>query len=172
MGHEQGFMSHDDALRQFQQHEQDLQRFLKSRVACDATAADLTQETFLRLSLLPDLGAIENFRSYVFRIAANLAIDHLRKSKREAEVFTQGELRDVASPMPNVDRALQARQTLGQIETALNELSPKCRHALLCNRLEGQSHAVIAKHLGVSESMVAKYIAQALRHCRDRLRED
>jgi RNA polymerase sigma-70 factor (ECF subfamily) len=164
-------MSHDEVLRQFQQHEQDLQRFLKSRVACDATAADLTQETFLRLSLLPDLGAIENFRSYIFRIAANLAIDHLRRSKLEAEIFTPGTPLDIASLVPGADRELHARQALERIEAALNEMPPKCRHALLCNRLEGQSHAAIAKQLGVSESMVAKYIAQALRQCRDRLRE-
>jgi len=36
-------------------------------------------------------------------------------------------------------------------------------------RVDGLSHREIAERLGVSESMVAKYIGQALRHCRDRL---
>jgi RNA polymerase sigma-70 factor (ECF subfamily) len=58
------------------------------------------------------------------------------------------------------------------LESAIKELSVKCRTALLLNRLEGKTHAEIARTLGVSESMVAKYIVQALKHCRARLQEE
>jgi len=39
-------------------------------------------------------------------------------------------------------------------------------------RVDGLSHAQIARRLGVSESMVAKYIGQALRHCRSQLQKE
>lgn len=62
----------------FNRYAPDVRRFLASRVTCDATAADLTQETFLRLAQLPNLAAIENVLAYLFRIAAYIATDHLR----------------------------------------------------------------------------------------------
>ncbi|MEM9046862.1 MAG: sigma factor-like helix-turn-helix DNA-binding protein, partial [Pseudomonadota bacterium] len=43
---------------------------------------------------------------------------------------------------------------------------------LLMSRLHGHTFREISKELLVSESMVAKYIAAALRHCRDRLDAD
>ena len=74
-------MSSVDLAQLFNLHAQDVRRFLTSRVACDATAIDLTQEAFLRLARMPNLGAVENFRTYLFRIATNLATDHLRARK-------------------------------------------------------------------------------------------
>ena len=65
--------------------------------------------------------------------------------------------------------ALFARCRLG--DEALAQLSDNARQALLLNRLEGLTQAQIALRLGVSESMVAKYIGQALRHCRDWLQQ-
>ncbi|MCP6134986.1 helix-turn-helix domain-containing protein, partial [Klebsiella pneumoniae] len=53
------------------------------------------------------------------------------------------------------------------LDEALLQLPDKARQALLLNRVEGLTQAQIAQRLGVSESMVAKYIGQALRHCRD-----
>jgi RNA polymerase sigma-70 factor (ECF subfamily) len=49
-------------------------------------------------------------------------------------------------------------------------LSAKPRQALLLNRCDGLSHREIAQKLNVSQSMVARYLAQALRHCRDHFR--
>ncbi len=52
------------------------------------------------------------------------------------------------------------------LDQALLQLPPKARQALLLNRVEGLTQRQVAQRLGVSESMVAKYIGQALRHCR------
>ena len=75
-------------------------------------------------------------------------------------------------PTPSQETHAIGRQRLRLLETALDELPTKPRLALLLNRVEGRTFAEIASRLGVSESMVAKYIAQALRHCRDRLARD
>ncbi|MGH7216748.1 MAG: hypothetical protein ACREIG_05885 [Nitrospiraceae bacterium] len=52
-------MSSVDLAQLFNLHAQDVRRFLTSRMACDATAADLTREVFLRLARMPDPGAVE-----------------------------------------------------------------------------------------------------------------
>jgi RNA polymerase sigma-70 factor (ECF subfamily) len=56
-------------------------------------------------------------------------------------------------------------EALLQIELALDGLQPKARQAFLLCYLEGHTHAVAAKALGVSTKMVQKYLIQALAHC-------
>jgi transmembrane sensor len=75
-------------------------------------------------------------------------------------------LTDVRDPSVLPEAALLARERLRLLDEALRQLPPKPRAALLLNRVEGLTQAEIARRLGVSESMVVKYIAQALRHCR------
>ena len=72
---------------------------------------------------------------------------------------------------PSSEDVIEAKQRMVQLEAAIGELSFKCRTALLLNRLEGKTHAEIGRTLGVSESMVAKYIVQGLKHCRARLQQ-
>ena len=61
-------MGRVDLTQLFNSYAPDVRCFLASRVTCDATAADLTQETFLRLAQLPNLAAIENVLAYLFAL--------------------------------------------------------------------------------------------------------
>jgi RNA polymerase sigma-70 factor (ECF subfamily) len=72
---------------------------------------------------------------------------------------------------PSAEDVIEAKQRVVKLEAAIEELPLKCRRALLLNRLEGKTHAEIARTVGVSESMVAKYIVQGLKHCRARLQQ-
>ena len=161
-------------IASFRDNYRDLLRFLTRRTGDADRAADLAQDTYLKLATLsPASGEIRNPRAYVYRVAGNLAIDTLRRDGRIAADFTFLEAADlVADPTPSQDTHAIGRQRLRLLETALDELPTKPRLALLLNRVEGRTFAEIASRLGVSESMVAKYIAQALRHCRDRLARD
>ena len=159
-------------LASFRDNYRDLLRFLTRRTGGDAErAADLAQDTYVKLAALgPVGGEIRNPRAYVYRVAGNLAIDTLRRDGRIANDFIYLEAADaVADPTPSQETHAIARQRLRRLEAALDELPPRPRLALLLNRVEGRTFAEIARRLGVSESMVAKYIAQALQHCRDRL---
>ena len=53
----------------------------------------------------------------------------------------------------------------------MDELPEKCRQSFYLNRVEGLTHAEVGRRLNISESMVAKYLARAMRHCRERLDE-
>lgn len=166
-------MSHADLTQLFNHHAQDVRRFLASRVSCEATAADLTQETFLRLARMPDLGVIENFRTYLFRIATNLATDHLRaRMRREpSSSDSDADLLELPDSASTPEAALLAKQELTAALQALGELSPLCRQIFVLNRFDGLSHRAIADCLGICVSTVEKNIARALNHCRRRLNE-
>jgi RNA polymerase sigma factor (sigma-70 family) len=159
-------------LASFRENYQDLLRFLTRRTGDADRAADLAQDTYLKLAVSPAGEEIRNPRAYVYRVAGNLAIDMLRRDGRIANDFVASEQSEVvADPAPSPEASAVGRERLRLMEAALDELPANPRLALLMHRVEGRSFAEIARRLGVSESMVAKYIAQALRHCRDRLQQ-
>jgi RNA polymerase sigma-70 factor (ECF subfamily) len=51
----------------------------------------------------------------------------------------------------------------------IDQLSPKCRAALILQYWHGLSYEEIGQRLGVSSNMVKKYLSQALVHCRRRM---
>lgn len=157
-------------LSAFEQHHDDLLRFFTHKLGCRDLAADCTQDTYMHLVRMRPTIDVQNPRAFLFRVAANLAVDNLRKIRTRREALSvEPPPENTASPAPSAEDTLEAKQRLVQLEHAIGELSPKCRRALLLNRLEGKTHREIAAQLGVSESMVAKYIIQALKHCRARL---
>lgn len=159
-------------LSAFEQHHNDLLRFFTRKLGCRDLAADCTQDTYVHLARMGTTVDVQNPRAFLFRVAANLAVDNLRKMRtRRSTVSTEPPPEDTASSTPSAEDALEAKQRMVQLEAAIDELSPNCRSALLLNRLEGKTHREIARILGVSESMVAKYIVQALKHCRARLEQ-
>lgn len=148
----------------------ELKRHLRRRTGDSSRADEVMQETYLRL-LETDSRAqqekIRDQRAFIFRVAGNLAIDVARREQRaggNGEPDPQQ-----ADPVAGPERNAIAQDRLRRLDEALRELPPNARLALLLFRVDGLSHALIARRLGVSESMVAKYLAQAMRHCRDRL---
>lgn len=153
-----------------QEHYADLLRFLARRLGDSDRAADIAHDTVLRLAAGDAAADVQDRRAYLFRVAGNLAIDTLRQNARRAAVVVSDDaVEAVPDPAPLPETALLARERVRRLGAALDALPAKPRQALLLSRMEGLTHAQIAARLGVSESMVAKYIAQALRHCRDRL---
>ena len=148
----------------------ELKRHLRRRTGDSTRAEEVMQETYLRLletDSRQQQEQIRDERAFIFRVAGNLAIDVARREQRASG---NGEPDpQQADPIASPERNAIAQDRLRQLDTALRELPPNARLALLLFRVDGLSHARIAQRLGVSESMVAKYLAQALRHCRDRL---
>ncbi len=63
----------------------------------------------------------------------------------------------------------QAGQRIQQVAEVLRKLPYKCRRAFILHRFEGRTHTEIARELGVSRSMVEKYLIRALDRLRQRL---
>ena len=144
-------------------------RLMRRRTGNPETAADLTQDVFIKLSSirvgLPDE---RQARAYLFRMASNLAIDHVRTESRRADLLSGTEvLFEDAEVGP--DETAILRDQVRVVEEALTELPAKCRDVLFMSRQLGMMHKEIADELGVSVSLVEKYQLRALRHCRERL---
>lgn len=149
-----------------------LRAFVRARVECAETAADLAQETYLRLHAFSQRAPAQNIHALAYRIAAHLVVDHYRKQAIRAREILASELSCLlADPPPGPEEIQLQRERAESIEASLLELPECCRRAFLLHAREGLSYAQIASRLGVSKSMVAKHLARAILHCKRRLGE-
>jgi RNA polymerase sigma factor (sigma-70 family) len=146
-------------------HQDELLRFIFRKVNCPDTAQDIFQDTYVRYTNYPEKGQIENHRAFIFRIAANLVADHERRN-RVRERFTGLEEVELDS-LPQADsfqpeQLLSAQERLELMAHTVEGLPPRCREVFILRRIEGLSHAQIAKQLDISPRMVEKHLHKAL----------
>jgi len=147
-------------------HQGWLQGWLRKKIGCAFDAADLVQDTYLRVLTRRDVAEIREPRSYLATIAHGLMVNHLRRKDLErAYLETLSHLPSAQSPSPEV-RAL-ALEALFEIDVMLDGLPAPVRRAFLLCQMEGLTHAEIATALRVSVASVRLYIARALRQCLD-----
>jgi len=150
----------------------DLVRFIARRLRSVADARDLAHEAYVRLLRVKRKDLIRDPQAYLYRIAANILYEFELKRKADAVGLTrcaQYEFVDADSGYPERDvEALLARK---RIEAVLSQLSPRCRAVVVLYRRDGLSYKEISTQIGISTSMVKKYLARGLRHCREHLAE-
>lgn len=156
----------------YEAHYDELIAFVRRKVDCPALAADIVQETYVRLAGGPAPGLARNPRAFLYRVAGNLVIDHLRQRQSRAKHVTSDPLPEaVADAEPSAEARLEARQRLALLAAAVDELPPRCRQVFILRKLEGLEQAEIAEALGISRNMVEKHLRKALLHCAMRLKQ-
>ena len=148
----------------FEQQSTPLVKYLTARFKNPDEAKEVAQEAWLRMYKLDHPEALDNPKAFLFQTASNLSIDRLRHAAIEKKHPAQ-----VEEPQHNIEAAIQARQTLNIIEAAMNDLPHNCRQAFTLHRHKNLSYPQIAQQLGVSTSMVEKYIIQSLKHFRNKI---
>ena len=163
----------DDLLSVYLRQLRSLRSQLRKRVGSAELADDVLQETWIRVSTMKDPPAVRDGQAFLLRVAANIAVDLIRREHRHHSrcVADEDLLASIADSAPSPEVIAIDRDRLRALVGALMRLPDKPRTVLLMNRCDGLSHREIAARLKVSESMVAKYLAQSLRHCRDAFRK-
>lgn len=153
-----------------QVHYKELVAFVRDRVKCSSLAADIVQETYVRLASRDGIAGIENPRALLYRVAGNLAIDHLRRQRTRAKyLMPQPPPESVPDRRPTAEAEIEAKQQVALLMDAVNELPPRCREVFMLRKFEGRHQAEIAEALGISRNMVEKHLRKALLHCALRL---
>ncbi len=150
----------------FEQQAAPLVKYLTARFKNVEEAREVAQEAWLRIYRLDHPEELENAKAFLFQTASNLSIDRIRRVNLERRHNVFGE--EVSR---SVEDTVDAQQTLNTVESALYELPTKCRQAFVMHRRNNLSYPAIAEQLGVSTSMVEKYIIQALKHFRNKLEQ-
>jgi RNA polymerase sigma-70 factor (ECF subfamily) len=138
-----------------------LQRFLMRRGMSASAAADIVQEAFLRLLRAPR-EEVRDLRSYLFQTTGNLAVDDVRRQRRNA-LGHAVELDDaIVDPAPLPDAILISREEFQALHGALAELPPRSREVLILHKFEGLSYAEIAVRLGITKNTVMVHMVKAM----------
>lgn len=163
-------MSGDGFDLLFRSCRRDLERFFRRRVGSSETAAELTQEAFLRLLRAEPAAALRDPKAYLFRTANNLVIDHYRSagSARVAD-SAESELSLLPDPQPSPERVLLSREELEILRQAIDDLPPRGREVFLLHKFDGLSYAQIAERLGIAKNTVVVHMVRSLAHCKKRL---
>ena len=141
-----------------------LQNWLRRSLGCSQQAADMAQDTFLRLLLRGKPISGQAPRALLARIARGLVIDHWRRDSLErAYLESLAQLPQISHPSPQVRH--EALQCLERIAQMLDGLKPQVRDAFLLYQLGGLTHAQVAQQLGVSSRTAERHVASALLHC-------
>jgi RNA polymerase sigma-70 factor, ECF subfamily len=130
-------------------------------------ADDVAQEAFVRAyqNIRKFSPGRARFSTWLFQIARNAAIDHLRKRSRRHE-----ELLDETTPAA-ASREVEANEIGGRIASAVAELAEDQRTAFVLAEYHGKSYAEIAEIMDCSEKSVESRLYRARQSLRKKLED-
>jgi RNA polymerase sigma-70 factor (ECF subfamily) len=136
-------------------------------------AEDIAQETFVKVfNHLEGFNPKYKFSSWIFKIASNLSIDHLRKKQPETISLdgsrhattaeeTESSRIQVESRDENPEEFLESRELGAEIEKAIGALRPEYRTAIVLRHVEGRPYEEIAEIMDIPLGTVKTYIHRA-----------
>lgn len=152
------------------QHSGRLYRYLRRRLANEADAQELAQETFLRLLRVARADLITDPAAYLYRVARNLIYEQCCKALPADRWVDESELQTLEDPRNTPEEDFDRTALSEQIASFIAELTPRDQAIVQLFCREGLSQREIGERLGLSKSMVQKCLAQGMAHCRKRLR--
>ena len=159
----------------FEQFDDALRAFVRSRVGDPNAAEDVLQEAYLRIhARIQDLREEEKIKAWVYAVVRSAIADHYRRTKtaahRETAWSEAGPDRKAEDPvgLPGVEPEAELKERLDRaLKNMLGCLPDEYRDALIATEYEGLKQRELAKRLGISVSGAKSRVQRA----RARLKE-
>ncbi|CAH0446559.1 hypothetical protein LMG10661_02629 [Ralstonia syzygii subsp. syzygii] len=146
----------------FVDHYEELVDHVRHRFGDRAFACDVVQDVCVQLLHRPPAEPICTPLAFLRHLSIHRAIDRWRSDETHA---TYAELAGQAVPdTDDVDgeRIVASRQTVHQVEQAIDGLPARCREVFILHKLHDLSQDEVAVRLCISLNMVAKHLARAM----------
>jgi RNA polymerase sigma factor (sigma-70 family) len=144
-------------------HHRALVRFLALRTGSAEDAKEIVQEAYMRVLALDRPGTVSFLVGYLWRIAANLAIDRSRQRMTRARLDSVA-LQPTSESVPSTESVVELHQRLAIVEKAIGELPSRCRQAFLLRVLGGRRFAQVGREMGITERMAKNHVARAMEY--------
>ncbi|MBU2872892.1 MULTISPECIES: sigma-70 family RNA polymerase sigma factor [Marinobacter] len=144
--------------RVYADHHSWLRGWLQSKTGCSNSAADLAQDTFVRVLVRKRENErldMQEPRAYLRVIAHGLMVDHFRrKSLEQAFLETLAQQPEPVAFSPLERETLL--ETLNEVDALLDRLPARARRSFLLSQLDGMTYDEIATQLGVSTRTIKR----------------
>ncbi len=142
----------------FEAYQRPIYNYLLHMTQDPSVAEDLTQETFIRVhDGLPGFRGEASLATWVYRIATNLSVDHVRRKSTTQDTMTRSLDEVETDPETLVDdKAASPEQQAarsemsGCVQDLIEQLPPDYRAAVVLHDLQGMTNGEIAEVLDVS----------------------
>ena len=150
----------------------ELYRYLWRMVGDNNEVQDCLQDTYIRaMGGLARLNGNANHRAWLYRIATNVSLTHLkrRSRSRQREVFLHPFL---AAKDPTPVQIVTEQELLQRVALAIEQLPQKQRAALTLRKYQELSYTEIGAALDCSPEAARANVYQALRKLRTELKDE
>ncbi|MBE8717818.1 sigma-70 family RNA polymerase sigma factor [Cellvibrio polysaccharolyticus] len=146
-------------------HHSWLKTWLRRRLGNDSDAADLAQDTFVRLLVnRQSLKNPESPRGYLQVIAKRLCIDLWRRKSIEQAWLEIVASRPEAVHISPEEHAI-VLETFYELDEMLHRLPQNVATAFMLAQVDGLTYREIAEQMSVSERSVKNWMAKAMLEC-------
>jgi RNA polymerase sigma factor (sigma-70 family) len=145
-------------------HHSWLRGWLSKKLGNGHQAADLAQDTFVRLLAKEDTPVLQEPRAFLTTVAKRVLANHWRREQLEqAYLEALANVPEAYAISPEEQAILL--ESLVEIDRLLNGLPTIVKRAFLLTQLDGLNHAEVATELGISMTTVKRYLAKAAQQC-------
>jgi RNA polymerase sigma-70 factor (family 1) len=148
----------------FDEYYHSIKNFLYFKLGDIDLAEDITQEVFIKAWHKRDTIVQETIKSYLYKIANNLAINHFKSARNRFQFKLDGQ-DQTTSESP--EYIMEKDEFAVTLNNALSNLSETQRVVFLMNRIDDLTYSEIATHLQISVKAVEKRMQGALESLRD-----
>ncbi|WEK33671.1 MAG: RNA polymerase sigma-70 factor [Candidatus Pseudobacter hemicellulosilyticus] len=162
----------DAFIELYKRYDARLYPFLHKLTRSPQDAREIIQETFLKLWLSRDkLDAVTLPRAYIFRSAANISHNWMKRNLVAQKAEQEHQLRDGRLGTDSTEFRLRTRELQVQLSRIIAGMPEQRQRIYRMHREQGLSTSEIASSLDVSVSTVKNTVAIALKNIRDGLSE-
>ena len=148
----------------FHRHHRMLFNFFLRLTGNRSLSEDLVQEVFLRmLKYRQTFQAGSNFTAWMYQVARNAHIDHVRKWKLEVAPDEEPAWDDVAATAPDQHESLEHNQEIGLLRRALARLPVEKREVLVLSRFQNLKYEEIAQIMNCEIGTIKVRVFRAIR---------
>lgn len=145
-------------------HHNWLTSWLRRRLGCPHNAADLAQDTFVKVLLARETPQLVEPRAFLTTIAKRVLCNHYRRQELERAYYQAlAELPEAVAPSEE-ERAI-ILETLVELDQLLDGLPILVKRAFLLAQVDGLTHNEIAARLSISVATVKRHLTKAAMRC-------